>query len=109
MEMFAGFSLYLYLVITGVVELLKTGKVSNKWFEETSLGQRLLPVLPIVLGIPFAIVMMYLSLDPVLTSLKVAIQHGITTGFYAMGIFKIAKTSVIGKGLKEMKEESKAE
>lgn len=100
-SMLPGFSLVLYVMLAGIIKFIKSDKISSAWFDESKVGQRILPILPIAISLPLSCLVWWLGWDTQISSFKAAVSTAITTGFYSMGIFKLAKTSVMGKGLEE--------
>lgn len=83
------------LVITGAVKSIFSD------FFLSSLGQRLLPLLPIVLGVGLS----FLGLGAATTVVD-KIMVGLLSGLTAAMSFKLGKTSVLGQGIEDKSAKS---
>lgn len=84
------------LLLAGAIFVLLTvGRLVFPGFYVSRLGQRLLPVLPLVLGVVGALLGMCSNAP----TWQEKVLVGIIAGFAASNLFKIGKTTVIGWGL----------
>jgi len=79
----------------GVFVLVSILRTTFKGFFEGKLGQRLLPVLPVVFGLAGA----FLGLGEGAKRWQDKIVLGLIVGFVSAHIFKLGKTSVLGYGV----------
>lgn len=86
-------------VLAGVVFAVMTaGKGAAGKFFETPTGQRILPVLPLVLGVAFSLSGFC---DPSVTRWQARVVVGLLSGALAGQMFKVGRTSIMGKGVSE--------
>jgi hypothetical protein len=89
----------------GVFALTTTIRMSFKEFFKTRGGERLLPVLPIVLGVIGAL----MGICENVTTWQDKLMVGVIAGFTAGHLFKMGKTSMMGIGLPEKKGKEEIE
>lgn len=86
-EMLPGFNALVSAIVFG----LCTASKQVYWINETVQGQRLVPVLPFIFGVPVAIVFL-----PDM-GIRAAIGAGLVNALYASGVFKLGKTTLLGR------------
>lgn len=84
-----------FILLGGVFALTTTVRSTFKPFFDAGMGERLLPLVPLILGILGAL--MGISENAPTVADKVGI--GLIAGFTAGHIFKLGKTSVLGYGV----------
>ena len=92
-EILSGASATLVTIIIAMLSILKS--VFAEFFA-SNLGQRLLPVIPIVLGMFGGLLGLTAAVG-----LKAQLVAGFLTGISASFLFKVGKTTVLGQGIVE--------
>jgi len=93
---FEGRNLLLYagiFMLTGAV--VSVGNVGEKKFFLTDLGQRLMPIIPLVIGVLLAVVGVS---EPMASKMDAAV-FGMISGGIVGHAYKTGRTSVLGYGL----------
>lgn len=85
-------------LVAGVVAICSTLKATFKGFFKGKVGQRLLPVIPVLLGIAAAMAGIGDAGGPTWQSKLV---FGVIAGFTAGQLFKAGKTSIFGWGIED--------
>jgi len=93
--------------VGGILALVSTLRGAFKKFFRSTKGQRLLPVLPVVLGIVAAMVGIGEAKEA-LPQWQDKLVLGILAGFTAGQLFKAGKTSVFGWGIADQPQEAPA-
>jgi len=92
-EILSGASATLVTIIIAILSIAKS--VFSEFFA-SNLGQRVLPIIPIILGMFGGL----LGLTAAAT-LKAQLISGFLTGISASFLFKVGKTTVLGQGIVE--------
>lgn len=82
------------LLLSAVFAMTQVLKSSIPWFTYSVMGQRLIPILPIVLGVIGSLVGLCSE-----NSWPDRVAIGIIAGFSAGQMFKVGKTTLLGKGV----------